>query len=511
MTTLQAPKVEGLAELLAARADAMDACRNAPWLERFLDVPDDASPPLAMSPLHPRAAGSYGERHFEWAKRELGITYRWWQQLAIARQLEHDEDGVLVYPEVIETGPRRIGKSVRLRGVSCWRTDSAPLIGEKQLSMLVSKDLAVGKEIHRGSWRWAESKDWKVTRLNGAQEIEKPEDESRWLLRADTAVYGYDVGYGPVDEAWGVDPQSITDGLEPAMLERLWPQLHLTSTAHVKATSLMRRRLLAALRNADPDVLLLFWGAHPLANLSDPATWRAASPHWTPDREALIRRKYAAALAGESEPEFDDPDPIRGWASQYLNVWPLLDAAASSILPGWGGCEVDADPPPLTAIGIAVSLNAEWGSIASADIWPNEDRVNLSAVDRRPGTAWIVAEAKRIKDEYGCSVAIDEKCPDATLIPALREAGVNPTVMGLDDYIEAWSDLVNRVRDKTVTHQATTDLDTAIAVAGLRSVGDGRRVPGRVKSAGDIDMLEAAICAMREAFLNSYDPMDSIG
>lgn len=511
MTTLQAPRVETLAEILAKRADPMEACRQAPWLERFLDIPADASAPLAMSPLHPRAVGSYGERHFDWAKRELGVTYRWWQQLAIARQLEHDDTGALVYPEVIETGPRRIGKSVRLRGVSCWRTDSAPLIGEKQLSMLVSKDLAVGKEIHRGSWRWAEGKDWKVTRLNGGQEIEKPEDESRWLLRADTAVYGYDVSYGPVDEAWGVDPQSITDGLEPAMLERLWPQLHLTSTAHVKATSLMRRRLLAALRNADPNVLLLFWGAHPLADLSDPATWRAASPHWTPEREELIRRKYAAAQAGQDEPEFDDPDPVRGWASQYLNVWPLLDAASSSVLPGWAACEVEADPPPVSAIGIAVSLNAEWASIASADLWPDDDRVNLSSVDRRPGTAWIVAEALRIKQQYGCSVAIDEKCPDATLIPALREAGVNPTVMELDDYIEAWSDLVNRVRDRTVTHQATTDLDTAIAVAGLRSVGDGRRVPGRVKSAGDIDMLEAAICALREALLNSYDPLDSIG
>lgn len=510
MTTLQAPRIEGLAEILARRAGAMEACRQAPWLERFLDIPDNASAPLAMSPLHPRAVGSYGEAHFDWAKRELGVTYRWWQQLAITRQLEHDDDGALVYPEVVETGPRRIGKSVRLRGVSCWRTDSADLIGEKQLSMLVSKDLAVGKEIHRGSWRWAEQKGWKVTRLGGAQEIEKTEDESRWLLRADTAVYGYDVGYGPVDEAWGVDPTSITDGLEPAMLERLWPQLHLTSTAHVKATSLMRRRLLAALRNADPNVLLLFWGAHPLADLSDPATWRAASPHWTPEREDLIRRKYNAALAGQDEPEFDDPDPVRGWASQYLNVWPLLDAASSSVLPGWAACEIRAEPPPLTAIGIAVSLNAEWGSIASADLWPDEDRVNLSAVDRRPGTAWIVAEAKRIKEQYGCSVAIDEKCPDATLIPALQDAGVNPTVMCLDDYIEAWSDLVNRVRDRTVTHQATTELDTAIAVAGLRSVGDGRRVPGRVKSAGDIDMLEAAICAMREATNNTYDPLDSI-
>ncbi|WP_418059951.1 hypothetical protein [Pimelobacter simplex] len=509
------PRRESLAELIVKREPAMVACETSEWLSEFADVPGDAAAPLAMSPRHPRAVGSYGAQCIAWIKVELGVTLRWWQALAVTRQLEHDADGALVWRELVETGPRRIGKSVRLRAVALWRIAHADLIGEKQLSMLVSKDLAVGKEIHRGAWGWAEAPHrreagWKVTRLNGGQEVEGP-DESRWLLRADTAVYGYDVGYGQVDESWGVDPQAISDGLEPALLERIWPQLHLTSTAHVKATSLMRRRLLAALRNDDPDVLLLFWGAHPLADLSHPETWRAASPHWTADREALVRRKYIAAAAGEADPEFDDPDPVRGWASQYLNVWPLLDTQGAGVLPTWIDCELDVEPPPLTAIGIAVSLNAEWGSIASADLWPGEDKINLSAVDRRPGTAWIVAEALRIKQEYGCSVAIDEKCPDATLIPALREAGVNPTVMTLDDYIEAWSDLVNRVRDKTITHQGTTDLDTAIAVAGLRSVGDGRRVPGRVKSSGDIDMLEAAICAAREALLNSYDPLDSIG
>ena len=223
-----------------------------------------------------------------------------------------------------------------------------------------------------------------------------------------------------------------------------------------------------------------------------------------------MARKYAAALAGQDEPEFDDPDPVRGWAAQYLNVWPLLNANNGGVLPGWAACEVEADDlQPPSSIGIAASLNGEWASIASADMW-SDDRVNLSAVDRRPGTAWVVAEAKRISEKYGCVVAIDEKCPDATLLPALREAGVDLAVMSLNDCVEAWSELVNRVRDKRVTHQATTELDAAVSVAGLRSVGDGRQLPGRVKSAGDIDMLEAAYVALRAALLNNYDVLDSI-
>ena len=194
--------------------------------------------PLAMSGPHPRAVGSYGAECSAWAKAELGITFRWWQELAVARQLEHDSDGVLVWREIVDSGPRRIGKSVRLRAVALWRIANADRFHEPQLVMLVSKDLAVGKEIHRPAWAWAERRDpkWNVLRLGGGQEVETPAGD-RWLLRAPNAAYGYDVGYGQVDESWDVDPQAITDGIEPALLERQSPQLHLTSTAHVRASS----------------------------------------------------------------------------------------------------------------------------------------------------------------------------------------------------------------------------------------------------------------------------------
>jgi hypothetical protein len=68
--------------------------------------------------------------------------------------------------------------------------------------------------------------------------------------------------------------------------------------------------------------------------------------------------------------------------------------------------------------------------------------------------------------------------------------------MKLAEYVEAWSDLVNRVREARVTHQAATELDNAVAAASLRSVGDGRKLPGRKASSGDIDMLEAAVAAI---------------
>jgi hypothetical protein len=469
----------------------MLACKSK-WLRRFAEVPDDAAPPLAMSGPHPNAVGSYGADCIKWAQDELGITMRWWQALAITRQLEHDKNGALVWREIVESGPRRIGKSVRLRVVALWRVAHAHLVGEKQLAMLVSKDLAVGKEIHRGAWRWAESKDWKVTRLNGGQEVEAP-DESRWLLRADTAVYGYDVGYGQVDESWGADPLSITDGLEPALLERLWSQLHLTSTAHVKATSLMRRRLTAALRDADPDVLLLFWGAPPNADLSLESTWRAASPHWTADRLALIRRKYAAALAGQDEPEFDDPDPIRGWASQYLNVWPLLLAGSGneSVMPTWALCSTSRTPPPPKALGVSMDLDRVFVNVAAYG--EDGERKYLGAVMRKrvdSDRLAVIHEIKRIQTKHDVSVVIDKKDQAESLGEDLELAGVTVTWVGLEDYVSACSDLFDAVAAKQVEHGDHPELNDAVNAASKRKVNSGQRWVW-----SDAPMLKAATLA----------------
>lgn len=494
-------QIDNLESLLEARDEPMVACQ-LDWLTDFADVPEDAAPPLAMSGPHPRAVGSYGAECIKWAREEMGITLRWWQALAVTRQLEHDAAGVLVWREIVESGPRRIGKSVRLRIVALWRLAHAERFNETQLAMLVSKDLAVGKEIHRGAWRWADVKGWHVLRLNGAQEIETTKGD-RWLLRAPNAVYGYDVGYGQVDESWGVDPQAITDGLEPALLERESPQLHLTSTAHVKASSLMRRRLTAALRNADPDVLLLLWGAPPNADFAAESTWRLASPHWSKDRRDLMARKYAAALAGQDEPEFDDPDPLRGWAAQYLNVWPLLlGTMGDTIFPGWSDLATATPAPPIAALGVAADTNQAWLSLGSAS---TGDHPHLASALRVPVVeeAKIVDEALRLQTELDCPVAIDPKGPASFLIDTLEDAGVALTHMTGDEVVQACSDIDRSVEQHAVSHGDDDDLNNAVASAGWRPVGD-RRVLAR--RSGDISALESAAFALWLSRNHEADP-----
>lgn len=252
-----------------------------------------------------------------------------------------------------------------------------------------------------------------------------------------------------------------------------------------------------ALSGEAEDMVYVEFSADEDCDPDDHEQWRKANPSF-PARTPLESMKRLRKNLRN----------VDSWRREALGIWP--DDGDLGVLPGWSKRFLDAEPPPVAAIGLSVSMGSEFGSIASADLW-DDGKVNLSAVDRRPGTAWMVAEAKRIQGEYGCPVFMDEKCPDATLPQALEDAGVDVTFLKFPDLVEACSAIANGVREGTVTHQQTTELDDAVAAASWRDAGDGRRLFGRKKSSGPIDMLEAATAAMWGAVNRpTYDLMDSI-
>lgn len=195
---------------------------------------------------------------------------------------------------------------------------------------------------------------------------------------------------------------------------------------------------------------------------------------------------------------------IDDYKREGLGIW---DDDLLNVLPGWNGCAVETAPPEPTVIGLAVSLDLEWGSIAAGAPWP-DGKVHVGAVRRERGTEWLVAEAKRIQAERKCVVVMDEKCPDASLLKDLREAEVNVRTAKLEEYIEACSELVKRVQSKRVTHSHTTELDAAVKGAAWRMVTD-RKVWGRKQSTSDVSMLEAATLAAWVA-RSSYNPLQSV-
>jgi hypothetical protein len=94
--------------------------------------------------------------------------------------------------------------------------------------------------------------------------------------------------------------------------------LWLLSTAHPLSTATMPTFRRAAMAGSD-EVMLSEWGAQAGADPHDPATWRAATPHWSEQRAKIIASQR------------ETPSLLPQW----LNVWPQDDPTAGSWLPTW--------------------------------------------------------------------------------------------------------------------------------------------------------------------------------
>jgi hypothetical protein len=186
-----------------------------------------------------------------------------------------------------------------------------------------------------------------------------------------------------------------------------------------------------------------------------------------------------------------------GYARERLGWWGDSEGNSTGLFGPiglWETRKVTTPDPDPEAIGIAVSIDRAWSSIAAATA--DGDKPRIGAVDRRRGTGWLIAEAKRIQDERHIPVVLDGKGPAATLIEKLELAGVDFEVTSTEDYLDACADLFDRVTTNEVEHGDHAELNQAVKVATTRIVGD--RFAWARKN-GDITMLEAATLALWQA------------
>ena len=234
------------------------------------------------------------------------------------------------------------------------------------------------------------------------------------------------------------------------------------------------------------------FGAPRGSDPKDRKTWGVANPSYP------IRTPAESIMRLQRKLKPDD------FLREGLGIWDEDDGP--KIMPKWedrGNREVER--PASLVVGLAGDVDGEWGSIGSAGM-DDDGRLVVGAVDRRPGQGWLVAEAKRIQDEHGHLVAIDEKGPLSDLLVDLDAAGVRYEGLSLTRYVDACQSLWRQVEDDQLRHPKHPELDAAVRRAKWRKVGD-RKAFGR--QTGDISMLEAVTVAASQV-LAEYDVLDSI-
>lgn len=414
--------------------DATDPCWDVPWLAELRQLPAEATWPRLMTPPHPHAVGSYGAE-VDAVAAERGVTLRWWQRLAAARILEHDDAGILCWREAGLTVARQVGKSWLLRELAMWRIRQGPRWGAAQNVIHTAKDTAVSVEVQRAARQWAKEhgEAWKVREANGSEHIERLCDGSRWLIKAIGAPYGFTASLAVVDEAWAIKPEDVEEGIVPTLVEVTAGQLLLVSTAHRRARGTMvnRRNRVCADVAATGRLLWLEWSAPPAAALDDPTGWRAASPHWHPARAELVADRHAAAVAGEASDDPDEVDPVAAFASQWLNRWPAVKRRASKSealvdAGAWADCRGGLATPATSAV-IAVEDDRASG-VAGVAVVASDAAGNVE-VDGREVDGW--------------ETAFERAALWAKLFPNVR------TVVGAGLYRSVPADYPNRAQVRT--------------------------------------------------------------
>lgn len=439
--------------------------------------------PRFMTRPHPRAVGTLGWEFIEWAeaegqrllnpKRSEGL--RWWQKAVALRALEVDEEGYLVWGTVLITVARQSGKSWLMRCLLAWRLVNSERFGETQTLLHVAHKLQGAYEVWRPATRWAIA-NWgqkSVRFANGEQSIQPP-DGARWLVQAanDGAGVSMSLGLCFVDEAWRVKREIVDGAIMPTMAEAAEPQLFLVSTAGDWDSDLMVTYRDLALGEVDaPDsTLLLEWSARPEDRVDDRDAWRAASPHWSPRRHAVVLK----ALGSATEAEF---------RSQWLNQWqPSVDESQALVSAGvWDAAARHTLPAFGDEFSIVVEVEDNFGDGACVALaWCDPDssliagRVEL--VKQLP-EAWLrVAEYRErwpnCQVQVGATLAADPLLVDVVGIDGAAKVGTTETRAALPLVREL-------IAQRRLVHEGGLDLRTQMLGLRVRAgVGGGLGIVG---------------------------------
>lgn len=340
------------------------------WPRTLSDKPREPGafdrPPLQFSEPHPDAVGTLIDEWCGDIERLIGRKLRFWQWLVLARGLEVDSAGRLVWFRLVCTTPRQQGKSVNVDALSQIRCEKASYFEEEQTALFVSKDVRLARALQSRHWNhYAQRKDegFNIRRSFGAESITWP-DGSSWQIVSQTGVYGWTASLAMLDEAWSADPAVITSALGPTMAERAQPQLWLMSTANLNCTDLMPSMI------KDPAVCVMYWGAHPDEDPRDPGVWEAASAFWTPQRKTLI--------------DFDKhkPDLVTEW----LNRWPKRDGEDED-----GGVDwIEAADWEAACSAVNVPHAATAPVLAGVEVSLDGLTFSASRMWRHPGTGRLI-------------------------------------------------------------------------------------------------------------------------
>jgi hypothetical protein len=398
----------------------------------------------------------------------LGYDPMPWQRQVLDVALEVDDDGELVYREVVLVVPRQAGKTSILLGVQVHRAlafgrsqasfytaqtrnharskfvdEHLPILESSEFGGLFTKRLALGSEAvlwHNGS-------------MHG---IGAPTKD---------AGHGGSLDLAQIDEAFALTDDRLEQGLKPTMITRRSPQTWIVSAAGDDDSVYLKAKLEVGRERARlgqaTGSAYFEWSADDDMPADDPATWWACHP-------ALGFTITEKAIASDFESM-----PLAEFERAYLARWPGKRHSRVITTEEWAAClDPESKMTDPVTLAVDVSPDRSWSTVSAAGARA-DGGFGVEVLRSEAGTAWVVPfVVAALAKNKGAVVALDGGSAAASLLPDFAVARVEPTVLGMRDVVRGTGFFYDSAVAGTLRHRGQVALDTAVAGAKKRLLGD---------------------------------------
>lgn len=458
----------------------------------------DVQPPPLLLHRPPDVASSAAVEAVEFAEEVCGIYLDDWQRWVVELALSERADGSWSAFEVGIVCPRQNGKNFILEVV---QIACIYLFGDRTLVHSAHKFDTSVEHFNRLKWLFENTdelsdlllpNDQSFVTSNGKEHI-RFNTGQRILFKARYRGGGRGFTGDKVflDEAYDLPARAI-GSLIPTLSTRKMAQVWYTSSApHEGSTVLHAVRSRA--QSDDPDDRLMFveWGN---------------PPDFEGDEMDAIRRANPAVLAGHITEDYirqeirtfsGDPDLVEEHRRERLGI--------ASMPPGVGDtgvvsdevwqslCDPESTVESNLCVALDVSPDRKWSAFGVAGR-RHDGRAHLEVIDRRPGTAWVVARGVDLASKYG-PVRVQKDSPAQALVPRLVEAGCEVLEVPKAEHAKAVGQFLDDANADGLRHLGQPSLTAAMRSAVLQPSGDVE-VWGRRTSRADVCGLVAVTLAL---------------
>ncbi|MFC9089004.1 terminase large subunit domain-containing protein [Nocardiopsis dassonvillei] len=426
--------------------------------------------------------------------RLLGKELMPWQKDVLDVALEIDpRTGRLAYREVVLTVPRQSGKTLLMLALMVQRA-----LGHEDRQTI----LYAAQTRNAARKKWEEDHVFQLKRsplrskftvrlANGAEAIRWKNGSLHGITsNTESAGHGDTLDLAVIDEAFAQRDSRLEQAMKPTMITRPQPQLWIVSTAGKTDSVYLRGKVDNGRQRVglglNVGMAYFEWSAPDDADPADEDTWWACMPALghTVSIEAI-----RADFVSMELPEF---------RRAYLNQWPDASPEEWLVIPRewWDSCH---DPASTIAGDLAIC----------ADVTPERTMTSIAVAGRRDdgfmhveilehasGTTWAVKRIKELVAKHQpVHVVIDGAGPAGSLITGVENAGIEVTKPTARDVVQACGAIYDAAKEGEVRHIGSPPLNTALASAQKRPLGDAWAW-ARKSPSGDISPLVAATLAM---------------